>query len=613
MSSPRVVRFTWFILAAILISLTVFPTSHSAAAPAAQSPSPNWYSLAYEAQAGGNDLQAIGLDAQGNGWLARRRSEANPVNLLRLQQGRVSATNPVFTTPADTRIDAIRLSAAGSEGWAIGAAISRTNSNAAEFIHYTGGAWQSLQVVSKGQATPPSGEHHSWTYDMVLDSSGTSGWAVGLDANDTGPLQSTILRLANGTWSYADDLLPSNILFTHITADASLTHVWAAGIDQNNGSDAALYYLEDGKWVSVSQPIGHYSLDGLAVDGSGNGWAIIGGMDEPANSPAPTGLLRLHPDGSWTLVKNNAVVNGSYIFSAIALDPNGNGWVMGHNLGVGNRAPLSTVLRLQGDNVSNWQVILGNVKDQPQRYPIYGQPLQLAISANGDAWAITYEGFLLHYGSLNIPMPALATYVFAELDPATVPAFPTGYELHGPFLTYWQQHGGLRQFGLPISAEIIEKLEDGKEYIIQYTERARFEYHPANPAGQQVQLGLLGDKLAAGRQNETPFQRTSAQANPAASYFDQTGHNMIGPIKDYWLKYGGLPVFGYPISEQFEEKSPTDGKTYLVQYFERNRLEYHPENSDPQYKVLLGLLGTQQYQRVYSTKPLLPTAPESTP
>ena len=33
-----------------------------------------------------------------------------------------------------------------------------------------------------------------------------------------------------------------------------------------------------------------------------------------------------------------------------------------------------------------------------------------------------------------------------------------------------------------------------------------------------------------------------------------------------------------------------DGKTHRVQYFERYRLEYYPDNPDP-YKVQLGLLG----------------------
>ena len=50
-------------------------------------------------------------------------------------------------------------------------------------------------------------------------------------------------------------------------------------------------------------------------------------------------------------------------------------------------------------------------------------------------------------------------------------------------------------------------------------------------------------------------------------------------------------MFGYPITEPYQEVNPDDGKTYTVQYFERNRFEYHPENADASYQVLLGLLG----------------------
>ena len=81
---------------------------------------------------------------------------------------------------------------------------------------------------------------------------------------------------------------------------------------------------------------------------------------------------------------------------------------------------------------------------------------------------------------------------------------------------------------------------------------------------------------------------------PDASYFTQTGHNLGGTFRQYWLANGGLAVFGYPTSEAFTETSPTDGKPYLVQYFERNRFEYHPENAGTQYEVLLGLLGRQE-------------------
>jgi hypothetical protein len=49
----------------------------------------------------------------------------------------------------------------------------------------------------------------------------------------------------------------------------------------------------------------------------------------------------------------------------------------------------------------------------------------------------------------------------------------------------------------------------------------------------------------------------------------------------------GWPQYGYPISEEFYEVSPDDGGTYVVQYFERARFEWHPEHSGTPYEVLL--------------------------
>jgi hypothetical protein len=52
-------------------------------------------------------------------------------------------------------------------------------------------------------------------------------------------------------------------------------------------------------------------------------------------------------------------------------------------------------------------------------------------------------------------------------------------------------------------------------------------------------------------------------------------------------------MFGYPISEEFFEGGS------VVQYFERARFEWHPENEGTPYVVLLGQLGREQYQRRY--------------
>ncbi len=80
-----------------------------------------------------------------------------------------------------------------------------------------------------------------------------------------------------------------------------------------------------------------------------------------------------------------------------------------------------------------------------------------------------------------------------------------------------------------------------------------------------------------------------------ANYFPQTSHTLRGVLRNYWEKNGGLPIFGYPISEPFIERGE-DGRDYTVQYFERHKLELHPENNPP-YDVLLSRLGNTTLEK----------------
>jgi hypothetical protein len=77
-----------------------------------------------------------------------------------------------------------------------------------------------------------------------------------------------------------------------------------------------------------------------------------------------------------------------------------------------------------------------------------------------------------------------------------------------------------------------------------------------------------------------------------ALFFAETQHSLADPMLSYWKAHGGLPVFGFPVSEAFGERSVDTGTTYPTQYFERNRFESHPENTAP-YHVLLGRLGDE--------------------
>ncbi|NTW98125.1 MAG: hypothetical protein HGB28_06190, partial [Oscillochloris sp.] len=78
-------------------------------------------------------------------------------------------------------------------------------------------------------------------------------------------------------------------------------------------------------------------------------------------------------------------------------------------------------------------------------------------------------------------------------------------------------------------------------------------------------------------------------------FFAETGHSLGGAFLTFWAQNGGIDVFGLPISEEFDEVLP-DGRTYRAQYFERARLELHPEAGGSPYEVQSGLLGAALYR-----------------
>ena len=57
------------------------------------------------------------------------------------------------------------------------------------------------------------------------------------------------------------------------------------------------------------------------------------------------------------------------------------------------------------------------------------------------------------------------------------------------FLDYFEANGGIAQFGYPIS-----NFEIHEDWIVQYFQRARFEWHPERPAGERVALTNLGSR-----------------------------------------------------------------------------------------------------------------------
>jgi len=105
------------------------------------------------------------------------------------------------------------------------------------------------------------------------------------------------------------------------------------------------------------------------------------------------------------------------------------------------------------------------------------------------------------------------------------------------FLTYWEHYGGLKIFGYPLSWEM---QEDGR--WVQYFERAKFEYHPEAIGTDWTVMGeLLGNVVTEGRENEAPFQPTSASPpGKVCDFYGETQQSLCGGFRQYWQANGAL-------------------------------------------------------------------------
>jgi hypothetical protein len=80
-----------------------------------------------------------------------------------------------------------------------------------------------------------------------------------------------------------------------------------------------------------------------------------------------------------------------------------------------------------------------------------------------------------------------------------------------------------------------------------------------------------------------------SNAQPTSRLFPQTDYTVREPFLSAW-EQGGLTLFGLPISGELTERSRDDGRLYIVQYFERARLELHPSSLP---SVQVGRLGAE--------------------
>lgn len=181
----------------------------------------------------------------------------------------------------------------------------------------------------------------------------------------------------------------------------------------------------------------------------------------------------------------------------------------------------------------------------------------------------------------------------ASALPGSSRYFPeTGHNVSGAFLEFYDLRGGPFIFGYPITEEIYE---GGR--TVQYFEKARFEWHSENDYSYNVQLGLLGLQLYG--QADPPVPDVTLPGQPNERYFRETGHIVRGLFLSFFDSYGGVDIFGYPITEEFVVND------VLVQYFQRARMELYPHYP---YWVHLGNIGTEWLNKnpLYLPQPSMP-------
>lgn len=175
-------------------------------------------------------------------------------------------------------------------------------------------------------------------------------------------------------------------------------------------------------------------------------------------------------------------------------------------------------------------------------------------------------------------------------------------EIYDPAQNSWTTVAPLRQGAYAHSALL---LPDGRVFIAggstgspsQLYDPARdlWVFDAPSPTYSGVATTLRDGRILLVGQGSAALYST-ASADHAC--FPETGKCIAGPFLAYWRTHGGLAINGYPLSDE-QVEILEDGQAYTVQYFERSRLEYHPENYDPQFQVLLGQFGRRMLSVAY--------------
>ncbi len=161
--------------------------------------------------------------------------------------------------------------------------------------------------------------------------------------------------------------------------------------------------------------------------------------------------------------------------------------------------------------------------------------------------------------------------------------FPeTGHNLTGDFYTFYTANPNARLvYGLPVTEAFIDP-DTGR--LIQYFEKARFEYFAENMTGDKVRLTPVGQSMY----EHGTYVTGLAESTPNCYQQDNWDYPVCFSFHTFYERYGGESQFGRPVSglELLRGR--------LVQFFEYAQLVWMPENP-PEDQIVPAQLGLKYF------------------
>jgi type VII secretion-associated serine protease mycosin len=370
--------------------------------------------------------------------------------------------------------------------------------------------------------------------------------------------------------------------------------------DITTGDDITIAVIDTGIWS------GHPDLQGKVLDGYNVIEENNQTDDMNGHGTAVAGLIAARTDNDKGIA---GMCWDCSLLPVRALDEQGRGntYAVAHgirwatdagariiNLSLGGTAD-TRVLRDAVAYAYNNNVLLvaasGNAQQDgnPESYPA-AYPQVLAVSSTGNTSQITGFANTGPYIDLAAPGVGLWTTIPGERQygPPNGTSFSSSY-VAGTAALIWSLRPELsnRDVQCILEASADDLGPQGKDPQYGWGRLNAFQALQLTQDYSTCPLETAGPQPEAAPVAFAPVPQPETSGSVA--YFPETQHTLRGIFKDYWESHGGLPIFGYPISEEFIERG-SDGRSYTVQYFQRHRFELHPE-SQPPYHVQLSRLG----------------------